>query len=371
MIFVPLPFVVTLLLAILLVRMVRQSDGLAPERRPFLILIGLYALQSVLLGLRWGYDIIALMPGQAVLAALIAAFAWISFGNLARDNTLSWLRLAPHLLPAAIVLALMIFWRGPVGIFITATFTAYGAALIWLARHGPDGLVSSRLDGALLSYRSLLITAAALLASATADIVISFDFYRTGGAHAGAVVAIGNVISLLALGTAAAIASSSQTTEPAPSPQPQPQSPAPSPASGPTEEDGAIARSLDELMQSRELYRDPELNLGRIARRMNLPARRVSIAVNRVHGASVSQYVNDFRIRAACRMLETTDEPVTRLMFDCGFISKSNFNREFLRVTATNPTEYRRRHQTRPVSPKPAPEPEFLPAPQKTLFMSP
>ena len=29
MIFVPLPFVVTLLLAILLVRMVRQSDGLA------------------------------------------------------------------------------------------------------------------------------------------------------------------------------------------------------------------------------------------------------------------------------------------------------------------------------------------------------
>ncbi|MFK0333291.1 helix-turn-helix domain-containing protein [Rhizobium sp. NPDC090275] len=367
MIFVPLPFVVTLLLAILLVRMVRQSDGLAPERRPFLILIGLYALQSVLLGLRWGYDIIALMPGQAVLAALIAAFAWISFSNLARDNTLSWLRLAPHLLPAAIVLVLMIFWRGPVGIFITATFTTYGAALFWLARHGPDGLISSRLDGALLSYRSLLITAAALLASATADIVISFDFYRTGGAHAGAVVAIGNVISLLALGTAAAIASGSQTTEPTPSPQPQP----PAPASGPTEEDGAIARSLDELMQSRQLYRDPELNLGRIARRMNLPARRVSIAVNRVHGASVSQYVNDFRIRAACQMLETTDEPVTRLMFDCGFISKSNFNREFLRVTATNPTDYRRRHQTRPVNPKPAPEPEFLPAPQKTLFMSP
>lgn len=366
MIFVPLPFVVTLLLAILLVRMVRQSDGLAPERRPFLILIGLYALQSVLLGLRWGYDIIALMPGQAVLAALIAAFAWISFSNLARDNTLSWLRLAPHLLPAAIVLVLMIFWRSPVGIFITATFTAYGAALFWLARHGPDGLVSSRLDGALLSYRSLLITAAALLASATADIVISFDFYRTGGAHAGAVVAIGNVISLLALGTAAAIASSSQTTEPAPSPQPPP-----APTSGPTKEDGAIARSLDELMQSRELYRDPELNLGRIARRMNLPARRVSIAVNRVHGASVSQYVNDFRIRAACAILETTDEPVTRLMFDCGFISKSNFNREFLRVTATSPTEYRRRHHTRPVSPKPAPEPEFLPAPQKALFMSP
>ena len=369
MIFVPLPFIVTLLLVILSIRMVRQSDGLAPQRWPFLSLIALYALQSVLLGLRWGYDIIALMPVQAVLAALIAAFAWISFSNLARDTNPSWLRLAPHLLPAVIVLVMMIAWRDPVGVFITATFAAYGAALFWLARHGPDGLVSSRLDGALLSYRSLLITATALLASATADIVISFDFYKTGGAHAGAVVAIGNVISLLALGTAAAIASSTQSTEPAPSPQPKP--PAPAPASGPTEEDGAIARSLDELMQARELYRDPELNLGRIARRMNLPARRVSIAVNRVHGASVSQYVNDLRIRAAREMLETSDEPVTRLMFDCGFISKSNFNREFLRLTGTNPTDYRRRHQTRPTGKALAPEPELLPAPRKTLFMSP
>jgi hypothetical protein len=50
-----------------------------------------------------------------------------------------------------------------------------------------------------------------MIASVIADIVISFDFYQTGGAHAGAVVAVGNVISLLALGTAAAVASGSQS----------------------------------------------------------------------------------------------------------------------------------------------------------------
>ncbi|MDM9625861.1 AraC family transcriptional regulator [Rhizobium sp. S152] len=352
MIFVPLPFVVTLLLAILLVRMVRQSDGLAPEKRPFLILALLYALQSVLIGLRWGYDVIALVPGQAVLATLIAAFAWIGFSNLARETPASWLRLWPHLLPALLVIVLMTFWREPVGAVITITFAAYGIALFWLARFGPDGLVSSRLDGALLSYRSLLITGFALIASAAADIVISFDFYRTGGAHAGAVVAVGNVISLLALGTAAAVASSSQSVAPAPAPEP----PGPAAVMGPSEEDNAIARSLDDLMRSRELYREPELNLGRIARRMNLPARRVSISVNRVHGMSVSQYVNDFRIREACDLLTGTDEPVTRLMFDCGFISKSNFNREFLRVTGISPTEYRRRNQIRPAAMEPVPK---------------
>jgi AraC-like DNA-binding protein len=359
MIFVPLPFVVTLLLSILLVRMVRQSDGMAPEKRPFLILTVLYALQSVLLGLRWGYGISALLPAQAVFATLIAAFAWIGFSNLARETPASWRTLSVHLLPAALVMILMAAWREPVGIVITATFAAYGAGLFWLARHGPDGLISSRLDGALLSYRSLLITGFAMIASVIADIVISFDFYQTGGAHAGAVVAVGNVISLLALGTAAAVASSSQSAEPATSASP----PSLVAATGPTEEDGAIARQLDDLMQSRQLHRDPDLNLGRIARKMNLPARRVSVAVNRVHGVSVSQYVNDFRIRAACDMLTDSDEPVTRLMFDCGFISKSNFNREFLRMTGTSPTEYRRRSQNKVVP--------LAPPASKALFVSP
>jgi AraC-like DNA-binding protein len=359
MIFVPLPFVVTLLLLILLVRMVRQSDGTAPEKRPFLILTVLYALQSVLIGLRWGYGISAFLPAQAILATLIAPFAWIGFSNLARETPASWLRLSVHLLPAALLVILMIVWREPVGIVITATFAAYGVGLFWLARHGPDGLISSRLDGALLSYRSLLITGFAVIASVIADIVISLDFYQTGGAHAGAVVAVGNVISLLALGTAAAVASSSQSPEPAAAPSP----PSLVATTRPTEEDGAVARALDELMQSRQLYRDPDLNLGRIARKLSLPARRVSIAVNRVHGVSVSQYVNDFRIREACEMLSSTDEAVTRLMFDCGFISKSNFNREFLRLAGTSPTEYRRRSLSNVVP--------LAPPPKKTLFMSP
>jgi len=33
-------------------------------------------------------------------------------------------------------------------------------------------------------------------------------------------------------------------------------------------------------------------------------------------------------------------------MFEAGFISKSNFNREFLRVTGISPTEYRRRERS-------------------------
>jgi AraC-like DNA-binding protein len=98
-------------------------------------------------------------------------------------------------------------------------------------------------------------------------------------------------------------------------------------------------------METKQIYRDPELNLNRIARKLGLPARRVSVAVNRIHGMSVSQYVNEFRIRFACDQLAHSDVPVTSVMFEAGFISKSNFNREFLRVTSTSPTEYRRRER--------------------------
>ena len=99
---------------------------------------------------------------------------------------------------------------------------------------------------------------------------------------------------------------------------------------------------LDALMQDRAPYRDPDLTLDRLARRLGLPARRLSAAVNRRLDRNVSQLVNDHRVAEACRLLSTTDDPVTRIMFDAGFQTKSNFNREFRRVTGTTPSAWRR-----------------------------
>ncbi len=352
MIFVPLPFVVALLLAILLIRMLRQGDGALAEKRPFLLLIGFYILQSVVIGIRWGYDVIAIMPIQSLIATTIAALAWVCFKGLAMEEQPTLSRFWPHLLPTASIVVLIALYPEPISLAIILIFLGYGAALLWLARHGPDALVASRLDGAVLSYRSLQITGFALIASAVTDVIISFDFTKTGGIHAGAIVALGNVIALLILGTAASVASSGSSTEATSEEPPPPPT---------TEEDEAVAAALDTLMRARQLYRDPDLNLTRIARKMNLPARRVSTAVNRIHGMSVSQYVNDFRIRAACEQLVGTDHPITQVMFDSGFISKSNFNREFARMNGENPTQFRKRRVPR----------ESGGAASNVIFMSP
>jgi AraC-like DNA-binding protein len=99
--------------------------------------------------------------------------------------------------------------------------------------------------------------------------------------------------------------------------------------------------AIQALMETKRPYRDPDLNLDRLARKAVLPARQISAAINRATGKNVSQFVNDFRIAEACSLLAETDKPVTAIMLDVGFQTKSNFNREFRRVTDMTPVQWR------------------------------
>lgn len=343
MIFVPLPFVVALILALLAIRLARSGEG-GRHHALFLALITAYAVQSVLVGLRWSYDLRAVLPFQAVLASVIAPLAYVAFRSLTEDEAKGGaVRLWPHLVLPPLAVALLFAWQpAPIGPLMVALFLAYGGGLFWLARRGPDGLVGSRLDGAVRSYRALILTASALIGSALMDVVISLDLDWTGGRNAPALIASFNVVALLVLGAAAAAADSAapETSDEAPAiPEISTHGEV---AENMAAEDAAILAALDALMRERRLYTDADLDLGRLARRLVLPARRLSQAINRAHGVSVSQYVNDLRIREAQRLLVETDLPVTRVMMEAGFLTKSNFNREFRRMAGTSPSAWRR-----------------------------
>ncbi|WP_377845214.1 helix-turn-helix domain-containing protein [Bosea sp. UC22_33] len=60
-------------------------------------------------------------------------------------------------------------------------------------------------------------------------------------------------------------------------------------------------------------------------------------------GKNVSQYINDFRVAEACRLLPAK-RSVTMAMLEAGFQTKSNFNREFRRVTGLSPAAWRDRN---------------------------
>ena len=58
---------------------------------------------------------------------------------------------------------------------------------------------------------------------------------------------------------------------------------------------------------------------------------------------SLVQYLNEFRIGNACRLLNTTEMTVGDIAFKCGFGNMANFNRKFKRETGFTPLGYRKR----------------------------
>ena len=70
-----------------------------------------------------------------------------------------------------------------------------------------------------------------------------------------------------------------------------------------------------------------------------MPVKALSVAVNRCSGDNVSRYVNSHRVGAACSALRQ-GVSVTEAMLAAGFATKSNFNREFLRVTGQSPSDW-------------------------------
>ncbi|MFC3324583.1 helix-turn-helix domain-containing protein [Mesorhizobium cantuariense] len=336
--FVPLPFVVALLLFILLWVVARREDESAPNL-PFLCLILVAALQSVFTGLRWGYGISEVGYIAPVSAAIMPSLLYAGVSRLVRTSNRRWpALLGIHAKPAVIIIVLVFCWREAIDVALISIDFIYAAAILWLLRSGADGLRLAPFDGAVPAYRAIIAAAVTLcLSGGLVDMLVSFDLASGHGDRAATVIGIANLFILVFVGVAAAAASQSHVplnaAEPAEASSP--------PDAG--EDAEAIAR-VNELMREKGLYRDANLNLNRLARRAAIPARQISAAINRATARNVSQYVNGYRITEACRLLSETDQSVTEIMLAVGFQTKSNFNREFRRVTDMTPLAWRERN---------------------------
>ncbi|RWK40631.1 AraC family transcriptional regulator [Mesorhizobium sp.] len=333
MLFIPLPFVVAILLLILFVTVARRDDDAQPNV-PFLALILVAAFQSTLLGLRWGYGMDGVGRILPVVAATVPPLVYGGVSGLVRKSDLSTLlRVGLHLIPAAGVVLLIALWGDAIDIGIALIFVGYAMAILLLMRSGADALRLAPFENAGSTYRAILFAASALLLSAAMDIFVFFDFAWTRGAHTPLLVTIANLAVLAVLSIA--VATASRRGRPAQTVGITPRSE--------TAEDRETIAAVQVLMETKRVYRDVDLNLDRLARKTGIPARRISAAINRATGKNVSQYVNDHRIAEACDLLTDTEKAVTEIMFDVGFLAKSNFNREFRRVTEMTPLEWRRK----------------------------
>jgi len=102
---------------------------------------------------------------------------------------------------------------------------------------------------------------------------------------------------------------------------------------------------LENIMDDEKAYLEPELTLSDLAQRLGTNGSVLSAVVNTSFGKNFNDFVNEYRVEAVKRMLRDASNSHYSLLgigLECGFNSKSTFNRAFKKITGFAPGDYAR-----------------------------
>ena len=108
--------------------------------------------------------------------------------------------------------------------------------------------------------------------------------------------------------------------------------------------EAALTR-LEHLMHNEECYKDPELDLPGLARRLDVSPHQLSELLNSRLGKGFSRYLREHRTAAAKAMLcAEAKASVLSVGLSVGFTSQSNFYEAFRDLEGMTPGQYRKLH---------------------------
>ena len=114
-------------------------------------------------------------------------------------------------------------------------------------------------------------------------------------------------------------------------------------------ESSAVARPRNETVEQicaylAANYRQ-KFSLTEVAAQFYLSPYYLSRLFRRVTGQSIVDYINNRRIEAAQKLLETTELSISAVAEQTGFASAAHFRRVFREVMGTGPLQYRKGHK--------------------------
>lgn len=104
-----------------------------------------------------------------------------------------------------------------------------------------------------------------------------------------------------------------------------------------------LHQSLNALMHTQKLYTQSELTLAELSNHLQVHPNHLSQVINEQEGLNFYDYINTLRVEEFKSRLQQFDHEkftLLALAFECGFNSKSTFNKYFRKVTNMTPTEY-------------------------------
>lgn len=98
---------------------------------------------------------------------------------------------------------------------------------------------------------------------------------------------------------------------------------------------------LERAMTDKSVFKNPNLKLNDLADEINVSSHQLSQLLNESVGKSFTQYVNEYRIEEACRMLSTAENlTIEAIGEEVGFNSKSTFFSAFKKIKGMTPLTY-------------------------------
>lgn len=107
----------------------------------------------------------------------------------------------------------------------------------------------------------------------------------------------------------------------------------------------SIHERLMKLMEEEKLYKNPEITLSEIAKKMSIHSNTLSQVINTIEGKNFFDYINFQRVEEFQRLVllpQSKQFTLLSLAFESGFNSKTSFNRNFKKVTNLTPSEFLR-----------------------------
>ena len=105
-----------------------------------------------------------------------------------------------------------------------------------------------------------------------------------------------------------------------------------------------LIEQLNEVMKNEQLYKNSNVKLIDIAKKLNISTHQLSQLLNDNLGKSFALFVNEFRVEEAKEILSKNNQyTLEAIGFESGFSSKSTFYATFKKLVGKTPAEYKKR----------------------------
>ena len=109
----------------------------------------------------------------------------------------------------------------------------------------------------------------------------------------------------------------------------------------------SLKQKLEYVLLNQKPYLDEDLTLGKLAEQLSVKDKELSMLLNQYMRTSFFDLINKYRVDAIKKKIEMeTYERYTLygIACECGFKSRTSFNRVFKRETGLSPSDYKKKY---------------------------